>query len=338
MSKIDSYKQLDNLIQQSKKIVIIQADNPDGDSLGSALALEQILGDLGKETHLYCRIDIPSYLKYLKGWDRVDRELPKNFDMSILVDCNSISLLENSIKNGAVNLLSKKPFVILDHHIPVDDSIDFASLKIVEDVPATGQLIFEIAKHLKYRLNLEAADALSVSIMSDTLGLTSQNTTSNTIRTIAELVDLGVDLTFLDEARRSLNRKSPELIKYKGQLLQRIEFYKNNEIAVISIPWEEIEKYSNAYNPSMLVMDDMRLGEGTMIAIAFKSYPDGRITAKIRSNLDAPMSKQVAEHFGGGGHDYASGFKIDAKQKLKLEQVKANFVEYCSELIDNLIN
>ena len=336
MSKIDQYQQLDDLIKQSKKIVIIQADNPDGDSLGSALALEQILGDLGKDAYLYCRIDIPSYLKYLKGWDRIERDLPKNFDMSILVDCSSITLLENSAKNGDISLLSKKPFVVLDHHMTIDTQIDFASLQIIEDVPATGQLIFEIAKKLKYKVNIDAANALTVAIMSDTLGMTTTSTTSATIRVVADLVDIGVDLNFMDEARRNLNRKSPELIAYKGQLLQRIEFFRDNSIAIITIPWEEIEKYSHAYNPPMLVMDDMRLGEGTKVALAFKSYPDGRITGKLRTNLDAPIANQLAKHFGGGGHDHASGFKIDGDKNQQITQVKNDFIEYCSQLLDKL--
>ena len=336
MIKTDKYQQLADLLKEAKKIVIIQADNPDGDSLGSALALEQILGDLGKETYLYCRIDVPSYLRYLEGWDRIERDLPKSFDLSILVDCSNITLLDNSTKNGAINSLKKKPFIILDHHIVVDGQIDFATLQIIENVPATGQLIFEIAKKLKYKVNLDAANALTVAIMSDTLGLITPNTTSTTIRVIADLVDLGVDLNFMDEARRNLSRKSPELIAYKGQLLQRIEFYRDNSIAMITIPWEEIEKYSHAYNPSMLVMDDMRLGEGTRVAIAFKSYPDGRITAKLRSNLDAPVAKKIAKHFGGGGHDHASGFKIDGSKKQELKQVKNDFIKYCSELLDKL--
>jgi phosphoesterase RecJ-like protein len=336
MSKTDEYKQLDDLIKQSNKIVIIQADNPDGDSLGSALALEQILGDIGKETYLYSRIDTPSYLKYLKGWDRIERDLPKSFDLSILVDSSSITLLGNSAKNGDISLLSKKPFVVLDHHMTVDSQIDFASLQIVKNIAATGQLIFEIAKELDYKVNIDAANALTVAIMSDTLGLTTPNTTSATIRIIADLVDLGVDLNFMDEARRNLNRKSPELIAYKGQLLQRIEFFRDNSIAIISIPWEEIEKYSHAYNPSVLVMDEMRFGEGTRVALAFKSYPDGRITGKLRTNLDAPIASKLAKHFGGGGHDHASGFKIEGDNKQDLKQVKNDFIKYCSELLDKL--
>ncbi len=64
-------KKIQNITDQAENIVIIQADNPDADSLASALALEQILGDMGKKVHLYCGVSIPSYLRYLEGWDRV---------------------------------------------------------------------------------------------------------------------------------------------------------------------------------------------------------------------------------------------------------------------------
>ncbi|HUY53101.1 MAG TPA: DHH family phosphoesterase [Candidatus Dormibacteraeota bacterium] len=336
--KLDNnLKQFDELIRNASKIIIIQADNPDGDSLGSALALEQILGDLGKDTYMYCRVDVPNYLKYLNGWDRVERDLPKSFDLSIIVDCSSITLLDNGIKNGDIDRLKKKPLIIIDHHqIEPQNLINFATLKIIKKISATGELIYNISKLLKYKINIDAARALAVAIMSDTLGLVTNTTTSTTIRTIAELVDLGVDLTFLDEARRNLSRKSPKLIKYKGELLQRIEFYRDNSIAVITISWEEIKEYSNAYNPSMLVMDEMRAAEGTMIAIAFKSYQDGRITAKIRSNANAPIAKELAERFNASGHIYASGFKINANQHQSLDKVKVECIKYTEELLNRL--
>jgi nanoRNase/pAp phosphatase (c-di-AMP/oligoRNAs hydrolase) len=68
--------QIKQLVESAQHIVVLQADNPDADSVGSALALEQILHELGKEPSLYCGIDIPTYLRYLTGWDRVDNQLP----------------------------------------------------------------------------------------------------------------------------------------------------------------------------------------------------------------------------------------------------------------------
>lgn len=76
-------------ISAANKILVIQADNPDSDSLGSALALESILGEQGKYVWMYCGVDIPMYLRYFSGWDRVTAELPSEFDLSIIVDTSS---------------------------------------------------------------------------------------------------------------------------------------------------------------------------------------------------------------------------------------------------------
>lgn len=330
MSKFDAFKQV---LDKANKIVVIQADNPDGDSLASALALEQILGDLGKDPVLYCGVDIPTYLRYLPGWDRVSKELPGQFDASIIVDTSAIGLLETLEGNKQVGWLASKPAVVIDHHA-VENSISFASVVINEPAVATGEIIYEIAKEFGWELNHTAKEMLAISILADSLGLISEGTTARSIHIIAELVDGGVKLAELENARREMMRKSPELTRYKGELLQRVEYFANNRIATITIPWEEIEKYSHAYNPSMLVLDDMRLTENTDIAIAFKTYRDSRVTAKIRCNFGKTIGAKLAEHFGGGGHPYASGFKVTDGRPFN--EVKSECIQKATELLDNL--
>ena len=300
-------EKLAELIEKAGKIVIIQADNPDGDSLGSAIALEQILTLIGKDARLFCAVDIPKHLKYLPGWSRVSSELEAGFDLSIIVDTSTASLLEK-IKDKDLSALKRQPLVIIDHHATTA-SIDFAALIINRQAVATGEIIYDLARKLNWPLNDEARDMIAISILSDSLGLMTANTSAHSIRIIADLVDAGVNLTHLDNLRRESYRKSPELTAYKGQLLTRIENYLDNRLALLTIPWPEIEKYSPLYNPPMLVMEDMRLIEDNAISIAIKSYKDGHLTAKIRSNEGYPLSAKLAEHFGGGGHDYASGFK-----------------------------
>ncbi|HEX7963235.1 MAG TPA: hypothetical protein VF466_01455, partial [Candidatus Saccharimonadales bacterium] len=129
-------------------------------------------------------------------------------------------------------------------------------------------------------------------------------------------------------------RKSPELIKYKGQLLQRIEFFADNRIATVTIPWQEIEQYSPQYNPSMLVIDDMRMGLGTEVAISFKLYNDGHVTGKIRCNYGSPIAGDLAAAFGGGGHPYASGFKVTSGRPFN--ELKSECIQKATELLDNL--
>ena len=103
-------------------------------------------------------------------------------------------------------------------------------------------------------------------------------------------------------------KKSPEILAYKGELIGRIEYYLDGKLALIHIPWEDIQKYSDQYNPSVLVLDEMRLVEGVEIGVAIKTYPDGKATGKLRSNL--PISEEIAGYFGGGGHKYAAGFRV----------------------------
>jgi len=90
------YDAATRLITDAKKIIVIQAENPDGDSLGSSLALEEILGDLGKEVTLYCPIEMPKYLRYIKGWDRVTAAFDQTADLAILVDTGADILISKT--------------------------------------------------------------------------------------------------------------------------------------------------------------------------------------------------------------------------------------------------
>jgi phosphoesterase RecJ-like protein len=335
MQKYPETDEITEIIKNAASIVIVQADNPDADSLASALALEQILGDLGKQVHLYCGVSLPSYLYYLPGADRVFTELPKQFDASIIVDTSSDSLLEQLDKNGSKSWLAAKPSIIIDHHA-TEPTISFAKVICNHKAVATGEIIYELSTQLGWQINQQAKELITYAILSDSLGLMSQATTSRSIRIIAELVEQGVNLAELDNARRDSMRREPELIHYKGRLLERVEFYSEDRIATITIPWEEIEKYSPLYNPPMLVIDDMRLARDTAIAIAFKLYKDGKVTAKIRSNYGAAIAGKLAEHMGGGGHAYAAGFKITSGKAY--EDIKSETIKYAEELLNQITN
>jgi phosphoesterase RecJ-like protein len=331
MADYPEAEQIKEIIDQAQKIVIVQADNPDADSLSSALALEQILGDMGKDAVLYCGVDLPSYLHYLPGSDRVTTELPSNFEASIIVDTSSDSLLEQLGKQGHKGWLASKPSIILDHHA-TDATITFAKVICNHKAVSTTEVIYELAKQLGWTVNIQAKNLIAIGILSDSLGLMSGSTTARSIHIIAELVETGVDLSEIDNARRETLKRESELIPYKGRLLERVGFYADERIAIVTIPWEEIEKYSPLYNPSMLVLDDMRLAKNTDLAIAFKVYKDGKVTAKIRANYGRGIAGKLAEHFGGGGHPYAAGFKITDGRSY--EDIKNETIKEAVRLLD----
>lgn len=328
-------EKIKQLVGDAQKIVVVQADNPDADSLGSALALEHILGDLGKEVYLYCGVDVPSYLRYVSGWDRVLNEFPSNFDLSVIVDVSTYTLFDQLEKAGKWGVLKSKPSIVLDHHATVEKPLDFAAASIINpDAASAGEVIFNLAKELDWKVNVEAAEHLMTSILGDTQGLMNDLTKASTYRVMAELTDLEANRPKLEEQRREYGKMAPVIYQYKGRLLERTEFLADNHIATVTIPQDEINEYSPLYNPAPLVQFDMLQVKDVQLSIVFKTYDDGHITAAIRANNGSPVAGKLAEHMGGGGHAYASGFKLEGNRPFN--EVKSECLEYATELLNNL--
>lgn len=310
----EKYIQIKDLVGNANKIVIIQADNPDADSLGSALALESILGDGGKEPFMYCALDVPEYLRHMPGWDRVNKELPVQFDLSIIVDTSTITLLEKLDASAQRALVVKKPCIVLDHHAGVPCDIPYATVVINDDSKvSTGELIYSISKELNWPLGIPAMEYIMNSILADSMGLSTENTTAQTYRVMAELVEAGVNRPKLEEQRRLLNKMPMVIFRYKAELIKRAEFMADGSLGIVIIPQQEINDFSPLYNPAPLIQNDLLQTEGVKISIVLKSYDSGRITAAIRSNTAAPIAAELAKQFGGGGHAYAAGFKVEGK-------------------------
>lgn len=301
------FKSTIKLIEAAQKIIIIQAENPDGDSLGSALALEEILGDLGKEVILYCPVEIPKYMRYITGWDRVVTDFDPSADLAIIVDTTADVLLSKVLETpGVRSFLESHQVLVIDHHTTAAN-LSFPHELVSEEAVATSEVIYRIAVEAGWEINAQAAENMLIAIMSDSLGLTTQNVSPQTFFIAGKLVELGASNAAIEERRREFMKKSPEILAYKGELIGRIEYFLDGKLAVVHIPWEDIQKYSDQYNPSVLVLDEMRLVEGVELGVAIKTYPDGKITGKLRGNL--PIAEQVAGYFGGGGHVYAAGFR-----------------------------
>lgn len=322
-------------VEHAERIVVIQADNPDADSLGSALALEHILGDMGKKVALYCGVNIPDYLHYLSGWDRVVDTLPSQFDLSIIVDASTYTLLEKLDLAGQMGWVKSKPSIVIDHHGTVEHKLDFTDLQIIDDKAASaGQVIFELCVANNWTISSAAAENLMGSILGDTQGLTNDLTTARTYRVMAELTELGANRPELEESRREYSKMVKKIYQYKGSLIQRTEFAADDRIAIVHIPQAEINEYSPLYNPAPLVQFDMLQIRGVTLAIVFKTYDDGRVTAALRGNTGYPVCGKLAEHMGGGGHSYAAGFKITDGRPFN--EIKSECLRYATELLDNV--
>lgn len=327
------YNKFSNFLNGKQKICIIQAENPDGDSLGSAIALDYLLNDY--EVSLYCPVDIPKYLHYFDDWSRITNEFDYKADGYIIVDTAATVLLSKLLDDTAIkNALYSTPVLVLDHH-ETEDDLDFPHESIIETLPACAQLIFEIAKDQKIAINRPAAEAILQGITSDTLGFTSVSMTARTFEIAAELTNLGADISKLEEHRREFMKKSPRILDYKADLIKRVEYHLDGTLATVPITWDDIKEYSDEYNPNVLILEELRLVEGVRVAVAIKSYPDGKVTGKIRCTSDTTIADKIAGYFGGGGHPYAAGFRT---YDTSYDEVVADLINIVPDLILTMEN
>lgn len=324
------YDKFSEFLKDKEKICIIQAENPDGDSLGSAVAIDYLLPD--KEISLYCPVDIPKYLHYFADWSRVSNEFDFKADGYIIVDTAAEILLSKLLEDTAIrNRLYSAPVLVIDHH-ETEDDLNFSHEKIIEVGPATAELIYKIAKDQKINIGKETAEAIFQGILSDTLGLTSNSVQAETFEIAADLTRLGANISELEDRRREFMKKSPRILDYKADLIKRIEYSLGGKLATVHIPWDDIREYSDEYNPNVLILEEMRLVEGVNVAVAVKTYPDGKVTGKIRCTSDAPIAEKIAGYFGGGGHPYAAGFRT---YDVGYDEVIKDLIKIIPELMED---
>ena len=325
------YSVFSEFVKDKNRICVIQAENPDGDSLGSAIALDYLLSD--KEVSLYCPVDVPKYLRYFTDWSRVTNEFDFKADGYIIVDTAAEVLLSKLLDDSAIkNRLYNAPVLVIDHHETPDD-LNFPHESIIEVRPACAELIYSIAKDQNIEINVEAAEVIFQGILSDTLGLTSSSVTAETFEIAADLTRLGAVISDLEDRRREFMKKSPRILDYKADLIKRIEYSLDGELATVHIPWDDIREYSDEYNPNVLILEEMRLVEGVKVAVAIKTYPDGKVTGKIRTASEAPIAEKIAGYFGGGGHPQAAGFRT---YDTTYEEVVRDLVKIIPELLSDV--
>lgn len=320
-----TFQELNQLVTSASTILILQPDSPDGDSLGSGLGLEEILADLGKTVVMFSYKEPEPYLRTQEGWDRISQNFPKAaFDLTILVDTGSPALIKSTLEHYYTEL-TRKPIVVIDHHTSRQD-FGFKTIDIVEPAAAAAEIITRIAEQLDWIINPRAAAKLATAILSDSLNLTTPDTTAATLDAMATLVRSGTSLYDLYTLKRETSALTPDLMHLKGKLLKSIEFHADGRLAILEIDPDTVDRYKNSYEPYTLVINEMQWTKGVELAAVFKNYGT-KINVPLRSK--AGLAAPIAEKFGGGGHPNASAYKCSSTDiKAEITKLVQTFEEY----------
>lgn len=334
----DSIWEFEKLINEAKKILVLQPDVPqiDPDSLRSALALGGILEELGKEVVYYLSAELPKVFQIIPGSDKFTQEFPENYDVSILVDCGSVAGQLPQTLPRFTNPERKQPFVIVDHHANRVET-PFETLDVINpEAVSVGEVIYEIAKELGWPIGAEVAEHLIWSMMEDSslegsefLALSENYETLVAVGELAKISKISVkDFFMKDEEARSLPFV---LFNEKRKMLDRIEFYNGNRVALLFVTKEEekIFKEAGLDSPGYMVRPEIRKIREVELTVVMTATEDRKYRGSARSKV-TKAAVELARHFEGGGHDTAAGFVIEGRGE---DQVRSEIVAECAKII-----
>lgn len=299
-------------LKNSDNIYILSHQNPDGDTTGSAYGLYYALKQLGKNTKILCTDEVPKKFLMLKEqYENTDFEP----DLIVSVDVADIQLLGAKLEQ-----YKDKIDICIDHHRT--NSMK-AHLKYVdENASATCEIMYQLLVLMDIKFNSLIANCIYTGICTDTGCFKFSNVTSKTLRIGAELIDAGCD--YVNINRYLFDTKSKSRIEMEKQVLENMEFYCNNKVALTVITQNMLKQTGiDLYEIDGISAIPKQI-EGVEIGITLREREEGGYKVSVRTNAPIDASK-ICQNLGGGGHIRAAGCLInsqlnEAKERL-LKQI-----------------
>lgn len=315
---IAEFEKAKELIFAAQNILIISHRNPDGDTIGSNLALRAALEKLGKNIVSSCVDDLPKNSVFLKGSEKFVQDFDLSvFDLIITVDCGGYKLVGFHTKKPEI-LSGKTPVINIDHH---QSNEYFGDINIVmTDAPAACSVVYQIINYFDWEITKDMATALLHGLYFDTGSFMHSNTDALTLRIASRLKTLGAD----HEAcvKHQFNSSSLEQLRLWGYALSRASLNKKHAV-VSTLTKEDFEKSNTSPGDISGLVNYLNYVPESKLSVLLTEDQDGNIKASMRTQGEEVDLSAIAELFGGGGHKKAAGFTIPGHitQKLVWEVV-----------------
>ena len=308
MTTID---QILKCIKKSKNIVIVTHENPDGDAVGSSLAMYHALKGLKKNVDII----IPEYAKCfneLPGIDEVIKESDKVYDLAISLDAATDKLLNVWVKY----FREADQRIVIDHH---STNTMFGDINYVDlSAPACAQVVYMLIKHYRWKITPEIGTCIMAGIITDTGGFQYSGVSRDTFNIAAELLDAGVNISKV--YKKVFDTKTKSSFELRRIALDRMEFLEDDKIAFTYITNEDERKVNAGVGDYEGIVSEGRSIEGVEVSIFLHELKDGEFKISLRSNSYVNVS-DVCIMFGGGGHIRAAGAKRTAEPLVIREKV-----------------
>ena len=307
---------LDNILEEINKadsIVILTHENPDGDAIGSSLALYNALKAYGKNPDVI----IPEYsrtFEFLPGAEFIKKESSvERYDLAISLDCSTIKML-----NGFAKYFENaKSSVVIDHH---GTNTMYGDLNFVNpDAPACAQILIVVLNYFKMEITKEIGTCILAGIITDTGGFKYSGVTAETFEFVAWLLNKGVNVS--NVYRKVLQVRTKSNFELNRIASDRLQFFENGKIAFTYITKEDEELVNAETGDHEGIVDIGRDIEGVEVSIFIREVPVKGLKISLRSSEDVNVA-DVALLYGGGGHPRAAGCNM----QCSIEQARDKII------------
>ncbi|MGJ8657193.1 MAG: DHH family phosphoesterase [Akkermansiaceae bacterium] len=302
---MNTFKEIIAAISQHQRFAILSHIRPDGDAIGSTIALGSTLETMGKDVVYINEDGVPESLAFLPGSDKVISPTNEvlDVDVAIAVDCaNKPRLGENALKMVA----KAKLWINIDHH---KSNPAYGDLNYIDsNSPATGQILYQMITESGLTLTDEARDSIYVAVSTDTGSFQYSGTTATTYEMAADLVKQGLNIGKINEL--TYDSFPYRRVALTRALLNTLELSPNGELA----DWQLLKSVKRELNlqpdDSEGLIDMIRSIQGVNVALFFEELMDDSIRVSIRSKVGSLDACEIAQVFGGGGHAKAAGIRM----------------------------
>lgn len=308
--------QIANFILEGKKIGITYHVSPDGDAVGSVLALLNALKSLNKDCYVISKDTLSDNLKFLKSSEEVTGEVVKPLeetDIIVVLDCGNLERVSAHLEEFTGTIIN------IDHHLSNDKYGDINYID--SNAAATAEIVFELINIMGINFEecnstiKEIGTCIYTSIVTDTGGYRHSNVTERTHKISAALKKIGVDNTFIYQSL--FDNKDFNRIKLIGKALTNIQLILNGKVALLEIDKSFTDDLGiDIGDTSDIISYGLQI-KGVEVTLLLKEVDDG-VKASLRAKSYVDVRK-IAEVFGGGGHVRASGIKI---KNISMEEAK----------------
>jgi bifunctional oligoribonuclease and PAP phosphatase NrnA len=314
------FEQIGQALREGGRFAVLSHVRPDGDALGSQLALGLSLKRLGKDVRIWNEEGMLQKYSFLPSANLLTKPPadPEDVDVAIALD----TAIQNRLGTALPAVRSAKVWINIDHH---PSNPGYGNLVYINPkAPATGQILFELIRSEKLPIDAAIAENLYVAISTDTGSFQYPNTTARTFEIAAELVRAGVDVGRVSQLTyENYPRRRAELLR---DLLGTMRFEVNDRVASFSLSLATAKKLGVLPEDNEGLIDHLRAIHGVIVAVFFEELADGKVRVSMRSKSEKVNVCAICEKFGGGGHVLAAGARIRGTlaevEKKILEEVR----------------